>query len=580
VLLKLLTPPMWRVDAGAFLPERPARTEPAGLLDSEIVAAAGLAADSERAGEIVPADSADGESVATVPSRPLPGAREDVLSKPSVAAPRIAPRGVSAAVSDRWVTWVIVVTWVSGSLVCAVVIVGRVVRFRRLLRYAEPAPYTVQKLAAVLGRRLGLVDAQRVYFAPGAICPMLWAVGGPPRVLVPRDLWGRLTARQRSSLLAHELAHLRRGDPWVRIIELLVVVAYWWFPVAWWARRRLREAEEQCCDAWVVWALPGSGRAYAGAILEAVEFVSVRSRVPLLASGMGQFASLKRRFAMIRTESVPRTLSWYGRVTVAALAGVLLPLAPSRAQPASDGPTAAVKEPSPPVPAVAPVTVAAPVGPEVKIAADERAVIADLAVGLDEASDANASDKDKAKARAEKDRARVEKDKANEEKARIKAYKDARESAAKIDADQKAARKEEKDGDDDNDDLAEARAEVRELSKQLEKASQRLAKLEAKRHAGHAEGHAPRAGASAAPPTQFVPPTPGQPGVPQPYAAKPMPPQPPGEFARGGKWPDMAATERAREHRLAAIEERLRAIMKEVEAIRREKDAAPQPGKQ
>ena len=55
---------------------------------------------------------------------------------------------------------------------------------------------------------------------------------------------------------------------------------FWWHPVVWWARRELREAEEQCCDAWVVWALPGAGRTYATALLECLDFLSP-SLVPL-----------------------------------------------------------------------------------------------------------------------------------------------------------------------------------------------------------------------------------------------------------------------------------------------------------
>ena len=37
---------------------------------------------------------------------------------------------------------------------------------------------------------------------------------------------------------------------------MAVTAAFWWLPVVWWVRRTLREAEEQCCDAWVVWTFP------------------------------------------------------------------------------------------------------------------------------------------------------------------------------------------------------------------------------------------------------------------------------------------------------------------------------------
>ena len=68
---------------------------------------------------------------------------------------------------------------------------------------------------------------------------------------------------------------------------------YWWHPVVWYARRELREAEEQCCDAWVVATLPGAGRAYASALLDTLDFLSAAPpAVPLLASGLGQVSDL------------------------------------------------------------------------------------------------------------------------------------------------------------------------------------------------------------------------------------------------------------------------------------------------
>jgi beta-galactosidase len=37
--------------------------------------------------------------------------------------------------------------------------------------------------------------------------------------------------------MAHELAHLRRCDHWVRRLELVVTALYWWFPPVWLARK-------------------------------------------------------------------------------------------------------------------------------------------------------------------------------------------------------------------------------------------------------------------------------------------------------------------------------------------------------
>ena len=80
---------------------------------------------------------------------------------------------------------------------------------------------------------------------------MVWVpLAGPPHLVLPEELWGLLDATQQDAILAHELAHLKRRDHWVRRLEALACGLYWWDPVAWWARREVERAEERCCDAW------------------------------------------------------------------------------------------------------------------------------------------------------------------------------------------------------------------------------------------------------------------------------------------------------------------------------------------
>jgi hypothetical protein len=155
-------------------------------------------------------------------------------------------------------------------------------------------------------------------------------------LLLPAGLWPKLDNQQRAALLLHELAHWWRGDHWIRVLELATTCLYWWHPVVWWARRELHEAEEQCCDAWVVWALPGAARSYALALVETLDFLSeARPALPAVASGVGQVPDLRRRLTMIMRGSVPRRLGWCGFLSVAGIGAVLLPLLPTWAQ---DGP--------------------------------------------------------------------------------------------------------------------------------------------------------------------------------------------------------------------------------------------------
>ncbi len=227
----------------------------------------------------------------------------------------------------------------SGAIAWWSLALTRIMRFQRLMKEIEPASEEWQRRTVELARRLSLAGAPSLCLVPGRVPPMLWAIGGKPRLLVPSELWSETSVDERTALLLHELAHLKRRDHWVRWLELIVVGLYWWHPAVWWGRRLLREAEEQCCDAWVIWVMPQGAKTYATALLAAIEFVSGARTAPaasLAASGNGHVSCLKRRLKMIVRARTPKGLSWGGRLAVLGLTALLLPLAPSWGQ-KSDG---------------------------------------------------------------------------------------------------------------------------------------------------------------------------------------------------------------------------------------------------
>jgi beta-lactamase regulating signal transducer with metallopeptidase domain len=276
--------------------------------------------------------------------RGTPADRGTVLEQPvpakdSTGVSRLMPPVSARPSLLRTAAMAGVLVWVFGAAVLAVISGVRLRRFAHLLRFATTASADVQAQSRQIAFRLGLRRCPPVYFMPGRVCPMLWAPVLGPRLLIPAELWDLLSLRQRASLLLHELAHLKRNDHWVRALELVALTLFWWHPAAWWARHELRQAEEQCCDAWVTWALPGGSQDYASALLEAVDFASTPRHgvLPALASGIGEFRHLKRRLIMIQQGTAKPTMGKTGLLLACAIAA-LLPLTLSRAQ-QTDRPT-------------------------------------------------------------------------------------------------------------------------------------------------------------------------------------------------------------------------------------------------
>jgi len=69
-----------------------------------------------------------------------------------------------------------------------------------------------------------------------------------PTVLVPRGFAEQYSAKQRRTVLAHELAHVAHGDPWWMLAASVMVVLLWWHPAVWYLRKRLQRSNELAAD--------------------------------------------------------------------------------------------------------------------------------------------------------------------------------------------------------------------------------------------------------------------------------------------------------------------------------------------
>ena len=146
-----------------------------------------------------------------------------------------------------------------------------------------------------------------------------------PVILVPASALTGLTPQQLEVLLAHELAHVRRYDYVVNLVQCALETLLFYHPAVWWVSRRVREERENCCDDLVV-ALCGDRRLYATALVEMERLRPAAPRLALAASG-GSLLSRVRRLVspdrVGRRELFPRWsagLAGIAAVTVALLA--------------------------------------------------------------------------------------------------------------------------------------------------------------------------------------------------------------------------------------------------------------------
>jgi len=212
----------------------------------------------------------------------------------------------------------VVAVWLAGVSLLLVRMGGGLWRVHRLHEAGLAAPVSRwQEVAARLASRLGLLDAIRVVESRLVGTPTV--VGWMrPIVLLPVAALANLTPAQIEAILAHELAHIRRHDYLVNLLQSLGETILFYHPAVWWLSGRIRTERENCCDD-VALVICSDRVGYASA-LTALEEWRGREAAPVVAATDGALSGRVRRILERPPEPRPR---FGGRLAAWAVALLL-----------------------------------------------------------------------------------------------------------------------------------------------------------------------------------------------------------------------------------------------------------------
>ncbi|MEH6436369.1 M56 family metallopeptidase [Massilia sp. DD77] len=134
-----------------------------------------------------------------------------------------------------------------------------------------------------------------------------------PVVLVPASLATGMPPQLLEALLAHELAHVRRFDYLVNLIQSAIEILLFYHPAVWWLSQRIRSEREQIADDLAASEL-GEPRRLALALSELDLFQST----PQLAPGAHGGDLMSRIKRLVRPEAEP--LNWKLALPILGLA--------------------------------------------------------------------------------------------------------------------------------------------------------------------------------------------------------------------------------------------------------------------
>lgn len=170
----------------------------------------------------------------------------------------------------KWLTPLLplyVLLWFSGVLILSIHhLAGWVIVQRLRKRYVEPPSEQILRLAEQLQTTLRIRTA--VALMKSALTDSPVTIGWlKPVILLPASALTGLTTKQIEALLAHELAHIRRHDYLVNLLQTVVETLLFYHPAVWWISRQIRIEREHCCDDIAV-RVCGDPASYARALAE------------------------------------------------------------------------------------------------------------------------------------------------------------------------------------------------------------------------------------------------------------------------------------------------------------------------
>jgi beta-lactamase regulating signal transducer with metallopeptidase domain len=300
-------------------------------------------------------------TVAPVELANAPLVRSTVTSR-GIAATEQDPRGperfmpgVGTGLSAQAA---VMLAWASVVVILFARFVAIHVRMTRRLRVApliNAAAVPVDPVA--LARVAGLKCPVNIFETPWASAPAVWGLFRPC-VLVPPGLIESLSKEQLTWALLHELAHVRRGDCAVLLLQRLTQIVFFFHPAVWLANRAADIFREFACDDASL-ALTGIARQDCGAgFLAIAERACLMQQRPSL-TPLGLFGSyilIRKRLERILNDHrvVSPQLSW--GATVLLVMASLATLPHVRAQTPGDRAPVKAAEPAGAVANILPLT--------------------------------------------------------------------------------------------------------------------------------------------------------------------------------------------------------------------------------
>lgn len=201
----------------------------------------------------------DGREIAANDAHRISSLKDSASFRPAAASPAVTSHPVAAgwnwwkkalAFLPTALPWALV-AWGAGVAVLALQLLVGLLTLHHWKRGARAFPADVRARGEALAGRMGFAQFSRFFTSPHVGQPGVLGFWRPV-VVLPASLLTQLPPEMIDAILAHELAHIRRLDPWVNLAQRLIETLLFYHPAVWWISGRVRAQREICCDEMAV----------------------------------------------------------------------------------------------------------------------------------------------------------------------------------------------------------------------------------------------------------------------------------------------------------------------------------------
>ncbi len=197
------------------------------------------------------------------------------LSQPTTGQSQTTSVGTGEP--PRSLSWqgAVLLLWIAGVVVMSVLVVRRAAKACKRVGESPSANLLMNDILLYCRKRMRVKGRVQLRVCDEGTRPAVCGLFSPV-ILVPRNLAPTLGSRHLRAVLLHHLAHVKRHDLWVNMLQNVVQVLYFYNPFLWLANAVIRKLREEAADETVLNAVGEEDGTYSQRLADVAGLASHR----------------------------------------------------------------------------------------------------------------------------------------------------------------------------------------------------------------------------------------------------------------------------------------------------------------